>query len=183
MIFYKKLNKYTYLLTLLSIVFVQQSSASERPTVHFDGQTFYLVNFYRSSSKTVETYIPKNETLSTFTKQIERIELHDITSQHVAAEGLAYQYDNNRLPHKLIKNDQEPILLGTFYSPLHTAVLDKEIFIFKKPTGSHRVVYYSYLEREFVRPSSETTKQRLKNKASLLMDEVFIAKIKELEID
>lgn len=183
MIFHKKLTKYTFFLALLSIVFVQQSLASERPTVHFDDQTFYLVNFYRSSSKTVETYIPKGQTLSTFTKQIERIELHDISSQHVAAEGLAYQYDNNRLPHKLIKNGQEPILLGTFYSPLHAAVLDKEIFIFKKPTGSHRVVYYSYLEREFLRPNSEATKKRLENKDSLLMDEVFISKIKELDID
>lgn len=158
-------------------------AVEKRPTVEFDKQSYYLVNFFRGSTKTVETYIPKGQSLSNFTSQIERVELHDIFNVNVAAEGLAYQYDNNRLPHKIIKNEKEPILLGTYYSPMHTVVLDKEIYIFKMLGNSNRVVYYTYLEREFVKPNSEALKERMKDKNRLLIDERYIKLMAGLTID
>lgn len=158
-------------------------AVEKRPTVEFNSKSYYLVSFFRGATKTVETYIPKGQNLSNYTAQIERVELHDIFDVNVAAEGLGYQYDNNRLPYKIIKNKNEPILMGTYFSPMHTVVLDKEIYIFKVLKNSSRVVYYSYLEREFVKPGSDEMKERIKNTSLLLIDEKYIEKMKILEID
>ena len=179
MLVLKRIMLFVWLLAIAKGAFATE----KRPTVDFDKQTYYLVNFFRGSTKTVETYIPKGQNLSNFTSQIERVELHDIFNASVAAEGLAYQYDNNRLPHKIIKNEKEPILLGTYYSPMHTVVLDKEIYIFRVLENSSRVVYYTYLEREFVKPGSDDIKERMKDTARLLIDDKYIDLIKKLTID
>jgi len=176
---------YKQLIVFMCFIIASNSLQADekRPTVEFDNRVYYLVNFFRGATKTVETYIPKGQNLSNYTSQIERVELHDIFNVDVAAEGLGYQYDNNRLPYKIIKNNNEPVLIGTYYSPMHTVVLDKEIYIFKVLENSNRVVYYSYLEREFVKPGSDSIKQRIKDKSLLLIHEKYIEKIKSLVID
>lgn len=155
--------------------------AAERPTIQFDGRTYTLAQFVKYSTSVHESYIPEGQNWSNYDSIITRVELFDVNSTQNAANGFAFDYQDMSLPHKFAKNtfSDEKVLMGTFYSIVHPVVFDKEIAIFKKLPNTHRVVYYSFVKREF----NVDKKTSISEPMTLLLDDSYIEKMVNLKID
>lgn len=162
------------------------SAKQERPTLEFNGETYHFstYDYVVRSMYQVETYFLDNEGSDDWTKAIHRIHLFDTSEIQRALGGLINEYEDFRLPYKVIKDEKtgEPILMGVYYSPVHPIVIDKRIAIFKKIPNVNRVVYYLYVERHFNDPETMPYDKLQENKDNYFLDEKFIEKMRTLKI-
>ena len=121
--------------TLLFHFSVCAQDKIERPTVQFNGETYYLADYDVgfSSNSQIEVYYPKDSDNNNWTKQLSREHLFDVTNLNHAVAGFADNYKSYQLPFERIKsNDSKDIILKvTYYSPVHPIIIDKKIVILK----------------------------------------------------
>ncbi len=191
MLDYNKLGIYIMifrpLLATLLLIFSFSVFAQEeikRPTVQFNGETYYLAeyNVGFSSNSQLEVYYPKNSDSDNWTKLLSREHLFDVTNLHHAAEGLEDNYEGYQLPFQRIKSEdsKDIIMKVTYYSPVHPLIIDKKIAIFKKAPKTNKVVIYTYIERSFNDSEKFDFKELQKNKKDHLIDNKYVEMMKKL---
>lgn len=164
--------------------------AKNRPTIQFDGNTYYLAKSYNevdnqfSPINVVEIYFPEGETSDNYSKFIKRVTLLEVTDYKTSAIARLHEYleDNKHIPHEIMEDPegQKVILKVTFWWPFRPTLVSKAIYAFQLDKNAKRAMYYHIGEDLFYNSSTISDEELIKQGKALLLDDKMVKEAKEL---
>jgi hypothetical protein len=164
--------------------------ANERPTIQFDGKTYYLaqsaneLDSQYTPINVVEFYLPVGETSDNYSRYIKRVTMLEVSDFNQSAKSRLSEFleDNKHIPFEIIedKEGQKIILNVTFWWPFRPTMISKKIYVFQSDKDAKRAMYYLVGEDQFYNSTSISNEDLIKQGKALLMDAKIINEAKKL---
>lgn len=154
----------------------------ERPSIEFNGDTFYFSGLTHKTDKVNELYLLKGETVDNYSKKIMRIDFFSAPDPATTAKSMVWDFqdDNKHIPFLIERKNETSFLLISFWWAIRPILYDQYLYYFKQDPKTHRVMAYVYIQRQFNPDPSYDHKTLANRKQSLLLDKKFLDKIQKL---
>jgi hypothetical protein len=172
-------------LTILLLFFALVVQANNRPTIQFDGKSYYLASTYNeidqnfSPINVVELYYPVGENSDNFTSSIKRITFLEVLDFRASAVARLSEFkqDNPNIPYEVMQgSDGKRITLRvSFWWPFRPIAVTKQVYVYQMDPEAHRSMCYIVTQMQFF-DLSKTTNESLKKQGKDLLIPDNIAK-------
>lgn len=169
-------------------LFMQAANAINRPTISFNGQTYYFAkayvqtNYNHSPVNLIELYLLEGETSDNFSKSIERFTFLQISDYKASLKSRLSEFkeDNKGLPSEERIEDNKAILNVSFWWPFRPTVVYKNVFVFQQDKVDNRAICYVVTELQFFDANKTTHADLVKQGKSLLLSDKIVKAATEL---
>lgn len=170
-------------------LFMISAFAAKRPTIQFNGETYYLARYYYevdnsfSPVNVIEFYLLEGETSDNFSKSIERNTYLTVENFKASMKSRLSEFkeDNPNVPYEEIVENNKAILNVSFWWRFRNNQVRKQVYVFQMDKKINRVMCYIVTELEFFDPNKMTDDDLRKKGKSLLLSNDVVKAAKQLD--